>query len=454
MFAGILMIKSEEDARAIQLPKTFCPFPWAMLTVMPSGTIHPCCIAPPILDENRKPVRVSENGQSLLEVWNHKQLKLIRQSMMAGKWPSSCQSCSHFESRNILSRRQRRLKFWQNFLDTDFQFLLSMTESDGHLPILPESFDLRLGNVCNLSCIMCKPFFSSAWMRVLPKIKDLVSKTQLASSQMIRPLSYLENASVDQQTSERLIQWVLELAPGLTKLQFGAGEPLLSKYHDVLLTELARSGESEHVVLWYNLNGTYLPKDVLSLWSRFKKVYLYLSADGVGEAFSYIRTPARWEIFASNVERLLRNNPGSWNVTFTYTLQFLNCHTVVDFLKWINTLEPLFEQHNGFHLVEWNCVGRPECLSPQALPDDVKLEIIIKVERELREFTELNPRWRGHPVIHTLRQKLEYHLKYGRGESKVPVSETFTYLDILDQVHGGDWRQTFPWLANKITSKR
>jgi hypothetical protein len=100
---------------------------------------------------------------TLTEVWNSDYMKTIRLQMLDNKIPASCTKCFKEESSGITSKRQWETVVWKERLDLDS--IVANTQADGTLPVSIPYFDLRLGNLCQLKCIMCSPHDSSSWIK-------------------------------------------------------------------------------------------------------------------------------------------------------------------------------------------------------------------------------------------------------------------------------------------------
>jgi hypothetical protein len=83
--------------------------------------------------------------------------------MLNGEIPASCTKCFEEENKGITSKRNWETIVWKERLDIDS--IVSKTLSDGSLPVNIPYFDLRLGNMCQLKCVMCSPHDSSSWIK-------------------------------------------------------------------------------------------------------------------------------------------------------------------------------------------------------------------------------------------------------------------------------------------------
>ena len=76
-------------------------------------------------------------------------------------------------------------------------------------------------------------------------------------------------------------------------VKFVGGEPLLDKKHADFLTQIvSKSDNPENVRLFYNTNGTIIPKqEIFESWSKLKEVEVIFSIDAIGEANEILRPP-------------------------------------------------------------------------------------------------------------------------------------------------------------------
>jgi hypothetical protein len=74
----------------------------------------------------------------------------------------------------------RRKRVWQKQGGTEgIQQLISKTAADGNLDVPLQYIDLRLGNTCNMECIMCQPRESSRWPPAARKLSVYCQNQEL-----------------------------------------------------------------------------------------------------------------------------------------------------------------------------------------------------------------------------------------------------------------------------------
>ena len=214
--------------------KTICPLPWIHLATRPNGDVRLCCTANAsgAGETDIKDIGlVKQHGRimnlqhdTIAEVWNSDYMKTVRLQMLAGEQPASCKKCYQEESKGIVSKRQWETEVWQDRLD--IPNIISSTKEDGELPVNIPYFDLRLGNMCQLKCIMCGPHDSSNWIKEwklqYPKYKTIELKQDQDWNSSFDYTWYQKGSFLDTMKSQ---------ANNIKELYFAGGEPLLIPEH-------------------------------------------------------------------------------------------------------------------------------------------------------------------------------------------------------------------------------
>ena len=119
----------------------FCAAPFIHSFVSTSGKKFLCCAAN----------RWSENMRDL-DDWEGEDFQYIRNHMLTkDEWLSDCDNCRIQESVGEDSIRQDMNKLWE------LSGKPSINSVSGNVFGVPFSYDIRLNNLCNLSCRMCGP---------------------------------------------------------------------------------------------------------------------------------------------------------------------------------------------------------------------------------------------------------------------------------------------------------
>jgi sulfatase maturation enzyme AslB (radical SAM superfamily) len=247
--------------------------------------------------------------------------------------------------------------------------LINETLPDGTYNTLPPTIDFRLGNVCNLQCVMCQPSDSSKW--VVPSKK----LSKVLESPIKFDWQYKSNLDINQfDWAKQQSFWedFYKIAPNIRHITFGGGEPLLVKEQKLLVKKLVDDNLAKNIELLYHTNCTIYDQELLDYWSNFKSVKLMLSIDGTDSVNSYIRRPANWDEIEQNL-KLYDKTPDNIIVSINCTIQLANILNCVDFAKWL--LDQKFKKvgvstDGGIFfasLLHW-----PRYLSIQVLPAHIK----------------------------------------------------------------------------------
>ena len=416
------------------MSKTFCPLPFIHLATRPNGDVRVCCTANASgagIDDNKGAGLVTEDGvnmnlreHTIEQIWNSKFMRDTRLQLLNDQVPTSCTKCFQEEANGITSKRQWETEVWNEQLDIDG--IVSTTAEDGSLPVSIPYFDLRLGNMCQLKCVMCSPHDSSSWIKdwklQYPKYKSIELRQDQGWDSKYDYIWYQKGSFLD--TMKEQAQFIKEL-------YFAGGEPLLIPEHYKILQFMVDTGNAGNCMLRYNSNGLELPDKLLELWSHFKEVRFNFSIDAVGDKNHYIRYPSDWNTIVQNLH-ILDNTPDNIIVNIACAVQLLNIIYLPELAKWKISqnfkkihMHPKTNGDVGTHLVYF-----PSYLNIRVLPVELK-ELAAK---NIRGFTD-NPRWIG--IIDYMMQE--------DWSTKLP--STIEYLENCDTTRETNFRRVFPELS-------
>ena len=428
---------------------TFCPLPWIHLATRPNGDVRLCCTANASgadLVDIKDAGLVKQDGvvmnlrnHTIEEVWNSEQMRQTRLQMLAGKKPASCLKCYQEEHNGIVSKRQWETVVWKERIN--IEEIVAKTDTDGHLPVDIPYFDLRLGNLCQLKCVMCSPHDSSAWIKEwkiqYPKYKTIELQQDQQWNIEFDYTWYQKGVFLKSMRSQ---------AHHIKELYFAGGEPLLIPEHYKILEFMVENGAAKLCVLRYNSNGLELPEKLFDLWKHFKQVKFNFSVDALEEKNDYIRYPSKWNNVVTNLRRL-DDTPNNIIVNIAAAVQVLNVMSIQDLVNW--KLEQKFKKINlpphGAGLIGTHLVYLPSYLNVRVLPKHLKNKVSEAVDyfcfrRTSDSEFSTNPyglkRWQG----------LVQYMNTEDWSDKLPT--LIEYLEICDQQRGTNFRQTFPELSS------
>ena len=434
------------------MSKTFCPLPWIHLATRPNGDVRVCCTANASgagKTDEKEAGLVKEDGvamnlrdHTIEEVFNSSHMRRTRLQMIAGEIPTSCTKCFNEEAKGIRSKRQWETTEWAQRLD--LQKLVKQTKADGTAPVNIPYFDLRLGNLCQLKCVMCSPHDSSSWIK-----EWKLQYPQYKNEDLVKDQGWNDQYDYTWYKKGSFIESMKDQAKHIQELYFAGGEPLLIPEHYKILEFLVEEGLARQVNLRYNSNGLELPDKLFKLWDHFKEVRFNFSIDAYGERNDYIRYPSKWSDVEANLKRLDQNTKDNTVINIACAVQLLNAGYIDELAEW--KMDQGFSKINpsmfGGGIIGTHLVYLPSYLNVQVLPKQAKDWIKNKVETFI-DRQKFNLEFNQHPYG---AQRWHGLIKYMMQEDwshKLPALQE--YLQVTDERRGTDFRKTFPELGQYI----
>ena len=333
---------------------SFCILPFVQQFVDTDNHMLPCCIG----DRN-------DIGPEYKDVtsFNNKYLKTIRKEMLHNQKPKACSACWTTEASG---KNSKRIKVNKQFEDWTYE-----VDDNGTVVTMPQYYDLRPGNVCNLKCVMCNPRVSSKWIEDNHLAIEPYEKTVKFSNKQIDEI--LSNASM------------------IKRLQLAGGEPFYMPSVKRLLQGLVDSGNSKHIDLQITTNLTILDNNILQLLEHFKKNVITISVDGLEGVGEYIRYPLNWDTFETNLNTLLQQK--HIRIAVNITKSKLNAEHIDAILDWC------FKK--GLTDVDINTLTEPSILAVGS-PQDKLIDWLTALDKHRGTNSKLTLPW-----IYKMRTKEE-----------------------------------------------
>jgi len=330
----------------MSLPEKICMLPWISIETSPIGTARPCCLA---IDEITRAdgTKYSLKENTLEEIYHSDYMQGLRQEFLTGSKPSTCQRCWQEEAAGRTSKRiNSRIRLKEYYDSVDWNNLN---------PDQLWFIDLKLGNICNLKCRICGSWSSSKWAKEeIDYVPGIDRKTHLA-------YKFLQDGAWPRE-NELFWDNLRTLLPNIKYLEFTGGEPFLIEQHFELLRYAVETGDSKHIEIHYNTNGTVLP-DAENLWNNFKRVEIAFSIDNTKDRFEYERYGANWNEVQDNILKFssMRNSRITTQLCTTINIQ--NVYYLPEICDWISTQTFDHVYFNMLHDPWHMCISR---MTPQA----------------------------------------------------------------------------------------
>ena len=400
----------------------FCILPWIHLHIGNDGSQSACCVAKPSLKDNL-------NQKSLLELQNSEYLKNIRKDMVSGKIPDACVQCKLKESHGMISHRNIENKLWADRGVQIFDVIRDM--KNGRISENIKTLDLRLGNVCNLKCVMCRPHDSKKWI----KDAETFSKTNVQEvSKDFNDKLLIKRENYRWYDAGTFWDDLKTIIPSLQEIVLAGGEPMMIKRQYDVLKYAIDSGYSKNIILRYHTNGTRLPEEVMELWKKFKVIDLSISMDCVGDKEHWLRYPTDWEKKVRYLHEIdkMADNVHAW---FLCTLNALNVFYVPEYVSWIKKQKFKKIGKNTSGYFHPSTVLNPSYLSFESVPPELKKIITTRIDTIERLSDKKNPKIPG--IIELLNSNYD--------PKKHDALKA--YIKMLDNARGLSFVKTFPEIS-------
>ncbi len=299
----------------------FCKTVWNGLHILPDGYIRLCSLGTntdPALDMQR--CRDKDGNvmhiltHDIMDIMNSDKHKEVRRANIAdsASWSPHCKCCEVREhatmsdrSHKNKSRRVYLMKIASEDIVSEDNFAQRVAP-DGTVDWMPQSLDIRFGNLCNQKCIMCNPTFSNMWYDEYTDYYKTNSFGQGEKIQIFKGPTGKWVPPPELQWFENPIWWEKfeQMMPHLRHIYVTGGEPMVTPAHDVMLDKLIESGYAKNIWLEYDTNCSAVNDKIAQRWEHFKQVDIRGSMDAIGAQYEIIRFPGKWDKFRGNVEKL------------------------------------------------------------------------------------------------------------------------------------------------------
>ena len=306
---------------------SFCLVATHHLNIKPGGFVSPCWRA--TIPENSKSI----NNTSLKEVWNSTELIAVRKDLSQERFPNTCESCAEYEkigadsTRILLRPHYLEMKKLQKSILADNETLSNIL-----------SLEIRLSNLCNLSCLHCSPKFSSVWEQRIEKIS--AEEKIFWESAHGSPDFNSDPLNLD------AISEIINLINlgNIQEILWAGGEPLINADHYRILSSI-NDAQAAGIELSYSTNLNILKPEmdeIYKLWKKFKLVKIRISIDATPENYEYIRHGGKIDRVIQNI-LFLQENVDNLKIFGTCTTSLLNIKFYSAILYFFKSLNIFFD---------------------------------------------------------------------------------------------------------------
>tara|TARA_B110000037_G_scaffold98059_1_gene114908 strand:- start:677 stop:1867 length:1191 start_codon:yes stop_codon:yes gene_type:complete len=363
---------------------------------------------------------VNQEELGINGTWNHDYIKDVRRRMTAGEKLPECVECHHLERNGIMSSRQWENKVWVDVID---KIVADASANDWEVE-QPLQFDFRLGNLCNLQCQMCNK-----------EASHLVSVERAAMVQSGLGANHPDWDGNIASKKEALLQPGIDWAdfkamlPYARKIKLIGGEPTVATDMFKLLDIAVESGHAEHIELSFYTNITNMQDKWLAQLSKFEKVIVNCSLEGMFEMNDYMRPPSKWDSVWKNFDKLVKFSDTKEGkrikVRVTTVNQLTNALHIVPFWKFMHDYQMTSNRGIGMstnQLVEpayYSMAHAPEWLKEEQRQQVLEFLETIKDSPHYEQYEE--------PLMEMVNFSLDSEHKYNSLVMRQYVTVTENY---------------------------
>lgn len=345
-------------------PEVICVSPWYELRINPDGSYTYCHAAKSFEQSALLPSQWFAQGNLTSQT---------REKITNGVPVVGCTECYSLEQQGLVSFRQRRNKqaaicsgpFQQHSIETSPAWPRINKKI---LDYKPAFLHVCLSNLCNLSCRMCQPMWSSQLTSTLKRAGIIDKSVQI-----------LQDWTNDSSKWQDFLTLVID-NPSLICLHFMGGEPMLhKKFHELI--DLCIENNTTDFHLTFVTNGTCVDHNIVEKLSKFKSTTIEISVENFHNSNDYVRINSNWQQVQHNVDLLLKHRSPTFDIvlrTVPQALSIMHYHTVIDYVL------------NNQMSIDNNVIARPEYLKIVVLPYNIKKAISIDLQQRYQHILSGN----------------------------------------------------------------
>jgi sulfatase maturation enzyme AslB (radical SAM superfamily) len=396
--------------------KTFCSSPWFHMRINNAGCYEYCRWSN---TENRN------SGPSINNVtpdeFFQQHMLPIRNSMLSGESIPGCSECYKMEQHGKISGRQRQLLKVgiqiDNFTKTTLSSPWFNQFNNTSDKLLPQDWQIDLGNFCNSACVFCDPTNSS---RLAGEFKKLKIINKLPTDSWCNDPAKLDSFVA-----------TLKKSPVLKYLHFIGGETLITPAFKTILQALIDNELNKVVTIGFTTNLTVWDDEICNMLTKFQEVNLGLSI----ECFTILNDYVRWPSKIDTVTRLTE----SWlklAQQHKWLVQFRTTPTILTVGKLLTVHD--YAWQNNISVESCNFLEKPDFLRISVLPmqyrqpiiDQIKSWLASRCSTQSQVVNTRNPEFAKSQVVQDLTSYVNY-LENEIDESHL-LPKSMEYLKLLE----------------------
>lgn len=356
------------------LKDSFCSSPWFHIRINYDGSFEVCRWAKGYKTE------LNLKDYSIMEFYNSSIMKNLRTELLNGNKPITCKSCYYEESFGKLNGRKRQLLksavTLDNFDDKlrsspHFNMFKHSADNSGYSTYMPTDLQIDLGNVCNSACIMCSPESSSRLHQ------DFIKLNKEEPTLFDKPKAY-KSWTADPKLLDRFVDEISNLT-SLKYIHFLGGETLYDPAFYKICDKIIAAGFAKNIIVGTTTNATIYNEKIEQYAKEFKEFHLGISIETVTTLNDYIRWPSQIDSVLSIIQQFKQLHDT--------TNLFISLRITPNIFT-ISHIDLLARYMLDNNLIAESCniLHRPSMLRSELLPNNIRNNIINKLETIVSEY--------------------------------------------------------------------
>lgn len=329
-------------------PAKPCLAPLTSIEVSAQGHLTPCCW----YTGAEAKTEFSINNTSIQE-YREKFLFPMYEKMKNNEYPDACIRC--------LNKGRTRIDYYNDLYDQDRDIIVK------DKPL--RTMDLRLSNLCNISCITCTSYNSNYFYKVRDKGYYLWDDQVKA-----RKTDWVSNNTMED---------IKKNIKDIDYLYLTGGEPTIIPETQEILQHLIDIGKTD-IIIELNTNLTNANKNFLNLIRHFNWRF-YFSIDAVGDLNDIIRWPSKFTAVEKNLRAFLDIAKPTDRLMFSPVISIFNFFKLEEMYKWMTDINNQYPDLCFFVAKHSNVLHHPVWQNIANIPEELYNEQIKKVPDRYRE---------------------------------------------------------------------
>lgn len=244
----------------------------------------------------------------------------------------------------------------------------------------PEILDITLDTDCNLKCVYCCKEYSSTWRKELTDFGDFPFDTddenfnRFSLNQKDRVIQILgQKQKQNSKHTPLILDEIVKFAPTLKTVIITGGEPFLSSQL-VKILQICQEVPEIKIFTGLGITSAKLEKTLKTI-SRYKNVFLSISAESVNETYDLLRSGTTYEDFINR-----------FNIIKNSGIRF-EIHSTLTNLGILSFFE--FYKNYSNYTIKIDFVYTPKFLSVNVLDHVTKNKILDLCSKQKQEIFSL-----------------------------------------------------------------